>query len=58
MAPSPWSQAMDPGFDPDMGDRHSMRDEAEGGGAGRSRGFSRNRGYQFQPNVKIQLVTT
>jgi len=51
-------KAMDPGFDPDMGDRHSMRDEAEGGGAGRSRGFSRNRGYQFQPNVKIQLVTT
>lgn len=49
-------KAMDPRFDPDRETRDSMREEAMGG-VGSSR-LQRQRAYSFEPNVKIQLVTT
>ena len=46
---------MDPAFDPDTESRHSMQQEATQGHIGRA---GRRLNYNFEPNVKIQLVTT
>ena len=49
-------KALDPGFNPDTADSDQMHDEMQGTG-GRRRGRGHDR-YNFQPNVKIQLLTT
>ena len=50
-------KAMDPAFDPDTESRHSMQQEATEGNRGFGRAGRRLQ-YNFEPNVKIQLVTT
>ena len=55
-------KALDPAFNPDLADSASMREElADSASAGGRRSGGRGagvRGYTFQPNVKIQLLTT
>ena len=50
-------KALDPRFQPDTESRQSMMSEAEANGLGRGRN-GRRQAYTFEPNIKIQLVTT
>jgi hypothetical protein len=50
-------KALDPRFNPDQDTRSNMEQEATGRPSGGGR-YGRSRGYTFEPNVKIQLVTT